>query len=104
MSTLRFREKRLVMPLELVHHTHVLQRNVMLAGRVRGAALSHLFPRQFTLVTPQRLYPVYLMWWKLSTPVREEDRLTLCGDKILLQGQEVIRLTNFHEHWIAFDA
>lgn len=57
----------------------------------------------FQLETKTCLYPVYILWWKFSTPAREHDHMTICGDKILLEGQEVIRVTNFHAHWLAFD-
>jgi predicted nucleotidyltransferase len=101
-STLRFREKSIVLPLELVHQTTIVQKNVVISGKVIDAERSNLFPRMFTLSTEKHLYPVYIWWWKFSTPVRSHDRLTLCGDKIMLEGQEVIRVTNFHNHWLAF--
>src|SRR5438309_269659 len=48
-STLRFREKRIVLPLELVHQTTILQKDVVVCGRVLNARKSNLFPRMFTL-------------------------------------------------------
>jgi len=102
-STLRFREKSLVLPLELVQKTTIVQKDAILSGEVLDAERSNLFPRMFTLVAENHRYPVYVWWWKFSTPVREHDRLTLCGDKILLEGREAIRVTNFHNHWVAFD-
>jgi hypothetical protein len=103
-STLRFREKHILLPLELVDDTVMLQRNVVVSGHVIDADKSHLFPRMFTLSTKTYQYPVYILWWKFSTPVCLHDRITLCGDRILLEGQEAIRMTNFHKHWMAFDA
>jgi predicted nucleotidyltransferase len=103
-STLRFREKSIVLPLELVQKTTMVQKDAVISGQVLDAERSNLFPRMFTLLTEKHLYPVYIWWWKFSTPVRENDRLTLCGDKIMLEGREVIRVTNFHDHWLAFDA
>lgn len=103
-STLRFREKSIVLPLEIVHNTTIVQRDVVISGEVLDEEWSNLFPRMFTLSTEKHLSPVYVWWWKFSTPVREHDRLTLCGDKIMLEGREVIRVTNFHDHWLAFDA
>jgi predicted nucleotidyltransferase len=103
-STLRFREKSIVLPLEIVHNTTIVQRDVVISGEVLDAEWSNLYPRMFTLSAEKHLYPVYVWWWKFSTPVREHDRLTLCGDKIMLEGREVIRVTNFHDHWLAFGA
>jgi|SRR5581483_9490051 len=103
-STLRFREKNIVLPLELVHQTTIVQKDAVISGEVLDAERSNLFPRMFTLSTEKHLYPVYIWWWKFSTPVRTHDRLTLCGDKIMLEGLEAIRMTNFHDHWLAFDA
>ncbi len=103
-STLRFREKSIILPLELVQNTTIVQRDVVISGEVLDAERSNLFPRMFTLSTEKHRYPVYVWWWKFSTPVRSHDRLTLCGDKIMLEGREVIRVTNFHDHWLAFDA
>jgi predicted nucleotidyltransferase len=103
-STLRFREKSIVLPLELVHATTVIQRDAVVSGRVIDAEMSNLFPRMFQLETEKGRYPVYIFWWKFSTPARKDDRMTLCGDKILLEGREVMRVTNFHNHWVAFDA
>lgn len=103
-TTLRFREKSIVLPLELVHHTTVVERNATVSGRVLDAEMSNLFPRMFTLETDTQQYPVYILWWKFSTPVREYDRIHLCGDKIMLEGREALRVTNFHDHWLAFDA
>lgn len=104
-STLRFREKSIILPLELVHDTTVVQRDAVVSGRVIDADKSNLFPRMFTLETEKtHMYPIYVLWWKFSTPAREDDRMNICGDKIMLEGQEVIRVTNFHDHWLAFDA
>jgi predicted nucleotidyltransferase len=102
-STIRFREKSITLPIELVHDTTVVQRNVVVSGRVIDADKSNLFPRMFTLETEKDQYPVYLWWWKFSTPAHEYDHMTICGDKIMLEGREVIRVTNFHDHWLAFD-
>lgn len=102
-STLRFREKSMVLPLELVHNTTVIQRNVVISGSIRNADMSNLFPRMFQLRSATGVYPVYILWWKFSTPAREHDQVSLCGDKILLNKQEVIRVTNFRNHWLAFE-
>lgn len=102
-STLRFREKNIILPLELVYDTTVVQRDVVLSGRISNADRSNLFPRMFTLETKKQVYPVYLLWWKFSTPARENDRVNICGNKMILEGREVIRVTNFRNHWLAFD-
>lgn len=102
-STLRFREKSIVLPLELVHNTTIVQRDAIVSGRVMNAERSNLFPRMFQLETEQWTYSVYVLWWKFSTPARENDRMTICGDKIMLEGREAIRVTHFHNHWLAFD-
>ena len=102
-STLRFREKSVVLPLEIVHDTTVVQKDAVVSGKVIDADRSNLFPRMFQLETDTCKYPVYILWWKFSTPVRENDYITICGDKIMLEGREVIRVTNFHDHWLAFD-
>ena len=102
-STLRFREKSSVLPFELVQSPMVMQRNKMVVGKVSDAEMSNLFPRMFTLETETGPYPVYIFWWKLSTPVRPDDEISICGDSILLEGREVIRLTNFRTHWIAIE-
>ena len=101
-STIRFREKSTILPFTLIHDTDVIQSNVVISGRVRNANMSNLFPRMFLLESETVVQPVYVLWWKFSTPVREHDHLTLCGDKILLDGREVIRVTHFHDHWLAF--
>lgn len=102
-STLRFRDKSIVLPLELVHNTTVVQRDTVVSGRVIHADMSNLFPRMFQLETETCLYLVYIFWWKFSTPVHEDDHISICGDKVMLEGREVIRMTNFHDHWFAFD-
>jgi hypothetical protein len=102
-STLRFREKSVVLPFKLMHESFVLQKNVLISGITIDSEKSNLFPRMFTLETEKQRYPVYILWWKFSTPVREYDALTLCGDMLLLEGREVIRVTNFHDHWLAFN-
>lgn len=101
-STLRFREKSIALPLELVHNATVIQRNTVISGVIHNAVMSNLFPRMFLVESGAEIYPVSIFWWKFSTPAREGDQVSLCGDKILLDGQEVIRLTNFHDHWLAF--
>lgn len=60
-STIRSREKRLVLPFELVHQAIMLQKDVVLAGKVREAAKSNLFPRMFTLETAHGNYPVSIL-------------------------------------------
>jgi len=103
-STLRFRDKNIVLPFELVHDPLIVQRDTVVSGRVIDAKSSNLFPRMFQLETTEHgAYPVYILWWKFSTPLREHDCVTLCGDKLLLEGREVLRVTNFHTHWLAFD-
>ncbi len=103
-STLRFREKSIVLPLELVQGTTVVQRDVIVSGKVIDADRSNLFPRMFQLETEKCMYPVYVLWWKFSTPTRENDQMNICGDKVMLEGREVIRVTNFHDHWLVFDS
>ena len=102
-STLRFRDPSVTLPLELIQNATILQKNAVITGKVRDAERSNLFPRFFYVEAETGVYPVYIMWWKFSTPVRDHDSLTLCGDTLQLAGQEVLRVTHFRDHWLAFD-
>ena len=69
-------------------------------GVAVDAHQGNLYPRAFTVESGNNQYPVFSFWWKFSSPVRELDRVTVCGDVIDVDGQETLRLTNYEDHWI----
>lgn len=103
-TTLRVRDSAVSMPVELVSHPKGHNGDVARSGKVTHADGSNLFPRRFTLVTPEgHQTEVYIFWWKFSTPVREGDQVTLCGSLLDIEGRPVIRMTNFARHWLKID-
>lgn len=99
-STLRFRDKGITIPFDLVARAPIDCENVTASGRVADADASNLFPRRFALITNQGNLTVYIFWWKFSTPVQDGDSVALCGSLIHVGGEVVIRLTNFTQHWL----
>lgn len=103
-STIRFRDKKILTPFELIDSNNIVEKNFCVSGKVTNANLSNLFPRMFTIEARSNSYPVYLFWWKFSTPVREDDNITLCGDLMKLRGQNIVRVTNYRNHWLRITA
>lgn len=100
-STIRLRDRTVVTPLELVASSTSHDDNAELSGMVINADTSNLFPRRFTLVTNDDAVDVYIFWWKFSTPVRDGDKVTLCGSLVTSENGPTVRLTNFTQHWLS---
>jgi hypothetical protein len=100
LNTFRFRDKGVTTPPDLLSSQHIVQRSVCISGVAADSVGGNLYPRTFTLHSERRSYPVYCFWWKLSSPVREDDHVTVCGDVMNSDGQEVLRLTNYQDHYI----
>ncbi|MEV8440788.1 hypothetical protein AB0425_25715 [Actinosynnema sp. NPDC051121] len=100
-TTIRLRDPAVTTPLDLVTATPNEDDDVTVSGVVADADGSHLFPRRFTLVTDRGRKDVAIFWWKFSTPVRDGDRVTLCGSVVTAEHRPVIRLTNFTRHWLS---
>lgn len=98
-STLRFRDRNFSMPLDLQAPT--LQKNHILCGQVMNASLSNLFPRAFDILNEEGVHRVQILWWKFSTPVRDGDRIQVCGD-VVRSEDTFLQLTNFRNHWLRF--
>lgn len=100
LNTFRFRDREAIAPAQLITPGNIVRRNVEIEGVALDSAGSNLYPRTFTVETESGQQPIYSFWWKFSSPVRDEDRVALCGDVIDVEGQEVLRLTNYEDHWI----
>lgn len=100
LNTFRFRDRNVKPPYQLLGAENVVRRNVEIEGVAADASQGNLYPRTFTVELGDSQYPVYSFWWKFSSPVREKDRVNICGDVIDVDGQEVLRLTNYEDHWI----
>lgn len=102
-STIRIRDPRLTTSVELVTPSRNDSTDIVLAGRVVGSDGGHLFPRRFGLVTRDGYVDIHILWWKFSTPVRDDDSVTLCGNLLLDENRPAVRLTNFARHWLRID-
>lgn len=100
LNTFRFRDRNVRPPSHLLSAENIVRRNVEIEGIAADALQGNLYPRAFTVESGDDQYPVYSFWWKFSSPVREKDQVALCGDVIDIDGQEVLRLTNYEDHWI----
>jgi len=100
LNTFRFRDKAIVTPPALLDAANIVSKNVCVSGVTADANMGNLYPRMFTVESDGNRYPVYSFWWKFSSPVREADEVSVCGDVIDVNGQEVLRLTNYEDHWI----
>jgi predicted nucleotidyltransferase len=101
-TTIRLRDPSLTMPIELVTPS-MDSHDVVVSGRVADADGSNLFPRMFRVITPHEQVSACILWWKFSTPVRDGDAVTLCGNLVTINGQSTVRLTNFSQHWLRID-
>lgn len=99
-NTIRFRDKQYVMPLELLSDKAVIRPNTVISGVVKDAVRSNLYPRMFTVVCEDESYEVTCMWWKFSSPVRDEDIITICGDLLEIGGKLILRVSNFQNHYL----
>ncbi|MFD2415717.1 hypothetical protein [Amycolatopsis pigmentata] len=102
-TTIRLRDPALTVPLELVTPLGEDSHDVVVSGRVSEADGSNLFPRKFSVITEGGSMDVYILWWKFSTPVRNEDTITVCGSVVTVDGNTVVRLTNFTRHWLRIE-
>lgn len=103
-TTIRLRDPTFKISLELVTRSAEDCHDVTLSGVVANADSSHLFPRRFSVVVSDgRRADIYIFWWKFSTPVRDGDRVTLCGSLIPTERCFVVRLTSFTQHWLSIE-
>ncbi len=100
LNTFRFRDRSIITPPELLSTENVIDKNVCVSGIATSTSMGNLYPRMFTVESDRASYPVYSFWWKFSSPVMEKDRVTICGDVMDVKGQEVLRLTNYEDHWL----
>jgi hypothetical protein len=99
-TTIRLRDPRFTMPLDLVTLSPEGSDDTTLSGVVADAGSSNLFPRRFTLIADNGSTGIYIFWWKFSTPVRDGDMVTLRGSLVTAPNCPVVRLTNFTRHWL----
>ncbi|MGH7158371.1 MAG: hypothetical protein ACREGD_04885 [Candidatus Saccharimonadales bacterium] len=100
LNTFRFRDRNILTPPALLDSDNIISRNVSVSGFAADADMGNLYPRMFTVEAGEERYPVYSFWWKFSSPVKEKDKVKVCGDVVDVNGQEVLRLTNYEDHWI----
>lgn len=100
LNTFRFRDTAIIPPPQLLAAERILARNVEVEGVAVDTVGGNLYPRAFTIDAVGKQVPVYSFWWKFSSPVAEQDRVAVCGDVLDVDGQEVMRLTNYDDHWI----
>jgi predicted nucleotidyltransferase len=100
LNTFRFRDRNVVVPPQLLAAKNIIRRNVEVEGVAIDTQQGNLYPRAFAVESAGSQYPVYSFWWKFSSPVREMDQVAVCGDVIDVNGKEVLRLTNYEDHWI----
>ncbi len=99
-NTMRFRDKRLVSPFELLSEKKVLERNVVIRGIVSGEAGGNLYPRQFTVSSDGDNHTIYCLWWKISSPVKDGDDVSVCGDLVNVNAVPTLRMAHFKNHWL----
>jgi len=102
-STIRLRDPSLMVPVALVTPSSDDSHDVVVSGRVVDADSSNLFPRRFGVITQHGQVDIYILWWKFSTPVRDQDSVTLCGSLLSGEMRPTVRLTNFTRHWLSID-
>lgn len=100
LNTFRFRDKRIETPVEAVDPKRLIAKNVSITGTALGTDRANLWPRTFTLESGTRRYPIYFLWWKFCSPVREHDQVTLCGDIVDINSTEALRITDYEDHSI----
>lgn len=99
-TTIRFRDPKVMTPAGLVRRSSDSYRDVLVSGRVTRADDSNIFPRRFKIQADDGLWDIYTFWWKFSTPVRDGDQVTVRGSLLTVEGHPVIRLSNFVNHWL----
>jgi hypothetical protein len=102
-STIRLRDASFTTSVELVTPLKTGSPDIVVSGRVVGADGGNLFPRRFGLVTPDGCVDIHILWWKFSTPVCDDDAITLCGSLVPDEIRRTVRLTNFAQHWLRID-
>lgn len=100
LNTFRFRDKNVATSLDVVDRTRLIEPNVSVSGVTTDAAKANLWPRTFTVDSDAGRLPVHFLWWKLCSPVREQDEVTLRGDLVDVDGHEALRISNFENHSI----
>jgi predicted nucleotidyltransferase len=100
LNTFRFRDKSILTSLDLVNPANIVRHNVQLSGVVSNAVIGNLYPRMFTVSGDGTEYEVYSLWWKFSSPVLDDDSVTVCGNLVTVEGKEVLVLTNYVNHYI----
>jgi hypothetical protein len=99
-NTMRFRDKSLISPFELLSDDKVIQSNVVMRGLVSGEAGGNLYPRQFFVSSNGEKRTVYCLWWKISSPVKDGDDVGVCGDLVDVNGVPTLRMAHFNNHWL----
>jgi predicted nucleotidyltransferase len=99
-TTIRLRDTAPVLPFELLTARASNPTPVEVSGQVVDADSSNLFPRKFTVAKDGVDIEIYTLWWKFSTPVRDGDLVTLCGNLITVDNRSVVLLTDFRRHWL----
>jgi predicted nucleotidyltransferase len=99
-NTIRFRDKGLITPFSILGNENILKKNIVIDGTVTNAIQSNLYPRMFNINSNTDSYKISCLWWKLSSPVLDGDKINICGDLLEIEGEKIIRITNFKEHWL----
>ncbi len=99
-NTIKFRDIHVLTPSELLDNRNIVKRNVCVSGVASQTITSNLFPRIFTIESGECSYFAYSFWWKICSPVKEGDKVRVCGDIFDVKGEKVLRLSNYEDHWI----
>jgi hypothetical protein len=100
LNTLRFRDKSVNTSLDVVDPTRVITPNISVSGVTTDTCKANLWPRTFRVDSDLGELPVHLLWWKLCSPVRDQDEVTLRGDLVDVDGQAALRIINYAKHSI----
>lgn len=98
-TTVRLRSPTAALPIGLTVSTPS-GRDATISGEITDADNSNFFPRRFTLRTAGADIEVYIFWWKFSTPVRDGDKVALCGSLFAGEEGSIVRLSNYTRHWL----
>jgi predicted nucleotidyltransferase len=100
-TTIRLREPTCTLDPRTISQPTATLPNSAVTGRVRNAAGSNLFPRTFTIHDKHgQNTHVSSFWWKFTTPVEDDDPVTVCGSVLAAGDHPAIRLTDFTQHWL----
>jgi predicted nucleotidyltransferase len=103
-TTIRLREPASTLPTDMVSPPAGSLLRATVSGRVLNAQSSNLFPRTFTIRPPDgQDTDVTSFWWKFTTPVEDNDLVTVCGSVLAAGDRPHIRLTDFTQHWLRIE-